>query len=169
MPERKKVGVLLGPESAALAPALVKAALARGLRLVTAEVGGDSEEIYPALRSLLAEVDVFLALPDNKVYNASSLQNILISTYRQRVPMVAFASGYVKAGAALALHVSPAQAATQTAAVVKSFLAGRPLPPPREAAEFSLAENERVARSLGVSVDDLTALTETLKRQEAGR
>ncbi len=169
MPERKRVGVLFGPESAALAPVLAKEAAARGLRLVTAEVGGDSEEIYPALKTLLGEVDVLLALPDNKVYNASSLQNILITTYRQRVPMVAFSAGYVKAGAAMALHVSPGQAASQAAAVARGSLAGRGLPPPQWAADFSVVVNDRVARSLGVVADDPSATTEALKRKEATR
>jgi putative tryptophan/tyrosine transport system substrate-binding protein len=169
MQERKKVGVLLGRESSALAPALLKAASARGLRLVVAEVGGDSDEIYPALKTLLGEADVLLALPDNQVFNASSLQNILITTYRQRVPMVAFSSGYVKAGAAMALYVTPAQVASQVAGIVRSFASSRGLPPPQLAADFSLIANERVARSLGVAVDDLPALTEILKRQESMR
>ncbi len=169
MPERKRVGVLLGPESAALAPVLVKEATARGLRLVTGEVGGDSEEIYPALKSLLAETDVLLALPDNKVFNAGSLQNILITTYRQRVPMVAFSAGYVKAGAAMALHVSPSQAASQAAIAARASLAGRGLPAPQLAADFSVVVNDRVARSLGVTADDPAAITEALKRKEAGR
>jgi putative tryptophan/tyrosine transport system substrate-binding protein len=169
MPERKKIGVLLGPESAALVPALLKAATARGLRLVTAEVSGDSDEIYPALRTVLGEADVLLALPDNQIFNASSLQNILISTYRQRIPMVAFSAGYAKAGAVLALYTAPTQVATQIAAIVKSFVAGRGLPPPQLAAEFSVVANQRVARSLGVLTDDAVALTEALKHQEAGR
>lgn len=169
MPERKKIGVLLGPESAPLGPVLLKAATARGVRLFTAEVEGESEEIYPALKALLAEADVLLALPDNKVFNASSLQNILITTYRQRVPMVAFAAGYVKAGAAMALHVSPSQVASQTAAVARASLAGRGLPAPQMATDFSLVVNDRVARSLGVAVEDPAAIAEALKRMETGR
>jgi len=132
-------------------------------------VGGGSDELYPALRTLLGEAEVLLALPDNQVFNAGTLQNILITTYRQRVPMVAFSAGYAKAGAALALHVSPAQAASQTAGVVRAFVAGRALPPPQLATEFSVAANERVARSLGVVIDDPSALGEALKRQEGGR
>lgn len=169
MSERKKVGVLLGRESSVLAPALLKAASTRGLQLVVAEVGGDSDEIYPALRTLLGEADILLALPDNQVFNGGSLQNILITSYRQRVPMVAFSSGYVKAGAALALYVTPAQVATQVAGIVRSFANGRSLPPPQLAADFALVANDRVARSLGVQVDDLPAVAEAIKRQEPGR
>jgi ABC-type uncharacterized transport system substrate-binding protein len=169
MPERRRVGVVLGPESASLAPALAKAAAARGLRLVTTQMAGDAAEIYPALMEVLADADVLLALPDNKVFNAGTLQNILITTYRQRIPMVAFAAGYVTAGATLALHVQPAQAGQQVVATVRGFLAGRGLPPPQLAADFSVAVNERVARSLGVAAGDPAALAEALRRLEGAR
>lgn len=169
MPERKKVGVLLGPESSALAPALTKAARARGLQLVSAPVSDEHEDLYPALRTVLAEAEVLLALPDTRIFNAGSLQNILITTYRQRVPLVAFSAAYVKAGAALALYASPAQVASQAAAMVRSFLAGRGLPAPQAAGEFSVAMNERVARSLGIAADDPSAVADTLRRQETAR
>lgn len=169
MPERRKIGVLLGPESAALAPALGKAASSRGLQLVTAQVATDQEDLYPALRTVLGEAEVLLALPDARVFNAGTLQNILITTYRQRVPVVAFSAAYLKAGATLALYASPAQAASQAAGMVRGFLAGRGLPPPQVASEFSVGINERVALSLGLSPGDAASLTDTLRRQEAVR
>lgn len=168
MPERKRIGVLLGPESAALAAALAKSAAARSQQLVTARVSGD-DDLYSGLRSVLSEADVLLALPDAQVFNAGSLQNILIATYRQRVPLVAFASGYVKAGATLALYSSPTQAAGQAAAAIRAFLAGHTLPPPQPAADFSVATNDRVARSLGLTFGDADAIAEQLRRQEGQR
>jgi ABC-type uncharacterized transport system substrate-binding protein len=69
----------------------------------------------------------------------------------------------------MALHVSPGQAASQAAAVARAGLAGRGLPPPQWAADFSVVVNERVARSLGVTADDPSAITEALKRKEATR
>lgn len=168
MPERKRVGVLMGAESAPLFAALTKAAAARGMQLVTAQVGSD-EELYPALRNVLTDAEVLLALPDARVFNTGSLQNILITTYRQRVPVVAFAPGYVRAGATLALYCSPTQVASQAAVAVRGFIAGRGLPAPQAAGEFSVAVNDRVARSLGLSVDDSTNLADALRRQEAQR
>ena len=168
MPERKRLGVLLGAESAQSSTALAKAATARGMQLFVAQVGSD-EDLYPALRNVLNDADVLLALPDSRVFNTGSLQNILITTYRQRVPVVAFAPGYVRAGATLALYSSPAQAAAQAAAAVRGFLGGRGLPPPQPATEFSVAVNDRVARSRGLSVDEQSNLGEQLRRQEAQR
>jgi putative tryptophan/tyrosine transport system substrate-binding protein len=168
MPERKHVGVLFGAESAPFAAALAKAASARGLQLSTAHVGGD-EELYPALRSVLNDADVLLALPDARVYNTGSLQNILITTYRQRVPVVAFAPGYVRAGATVAVFSSPTQSGVQAAVIVKAFVNGRGLPAPQAAGDFSVAVNDRVARSLGLSIEDASAIADALKRQEGQR
>lgn len=169
MPGNRRVGVLLGPESSILAPQLARAAAVRGLQVVPIQISGEPTELYPALRTLLAESDVLLALPDGQVYNAASLQTVLITTYRQRVPVVAFSAAYAKAGATLALYTAPAQAASQTATVVKGFLAGRGLPPPQLASDFSVAKNERVARSLGVADGESDSLEESLKRQEVAR
>jgi hypothetical protein len=162
MPERRKIGVLLGPESSPLAAPLAKAAAARGLQLVTAQVATDQPDLYPALRTVLGDAEVLLALPDTHIYNAGSLQNILITTYRQRVPMVAFSAAYLKAGATLALYVSPAQAASQAATVARGILAGRSLPPPQLASEFSVGINERVAHSLGLNPEAAEALGELI-------
>jgi len=168
MPERRRIGVLFGPESAPLSGALAKAATARGMQLVTAQVNS-GDELYPALRNVLTDAEVLLALPDARVFNTGSLQNILITTYRQRVPVVAFAPGYVRAGATLALYCSPTQAANQAAVMIRTFLGGRGLPVPQSTSEFSVAVNDRVSRSLGLPVDDPANLTELLRRQEAQR
>jgi len=168
MPERKRIGVLLGPESAPQSAALAKAAGARGMQLFAAQVGSE-DELYPALRNILTDAEVLLALPDSRVFNTGSLQNILITTYRQRVPLVAFAPGYVKAGAALALYSSPTQAADQAAAMVRAFLGSHALAAPQLPSDFSVAVNERVARSLGLIIADPDDLGELLRRQEAPR
>lgn len=167
LPDRRKVGVLLGPDSSALKSVLSRAAAARGMSLMQASP--ERDDIYPALRAVLADADVLLSVPDSHVFNAGSLQNILITSYRQRVPMVTFSESYVKAGAALALYTSPAQAATQAAAAVRSFFANRSLPPPRTSIGFSVATNPEVARSLGLTLDDPERLAAALRRKEEGR
>ena len=106
------------------------------------------------------------ALPDPTVYHAATLQNILLTTYRARVPLVAFSAAYVRAGAVLAVYSTPAQVARRAAEMVKSWQAGRGLPPPQMPREFAVAANAKVAASLGLMLDDAAVIAEDLRRQE---
>lgn len=165
MPERRRVGVLAGPQTRAQLVALEKAATARGFRLVVAPVNAP-EELYPALKTVMESADVILALPDPTVYHSATLQNILLTTYRARVPLVAFSPAYVKAGAVLAVYATPAQVAYRAVEMVRGWQAGRGLPPPQMSREFAVAANAKVAASLGLSLDDAALIAEDLRRQE---
>jgi len=165
LPDRPQVGVLAGPQTRLMLPALEKAATARGFRLVVAPVNAP-EEIYPALKAVLESADLILALPEPTVYHSATLQNILLTTYRARVPLVAFSPAYVKAGAVLAVYATPPQVARRAIEMVRGWQAGRGLPPPQMSREFEVAVNARVAASLGVALDDAALLAEELRRQE---
>lgn len=173
MPDRARVGAVLGPTSSRLTAELMRAAAVRGLEPVTARIDASarSGEVYAALRTVLSGADVLLALPDSQVFNAASLQNILIAAYRQRVPMVSYSAAHVRAGATLALHTTPAQAAVQAAGMARQMLTGRGLPPPRLADDLSVTVNEAVSRSLGLAVTSTEAdtLAGLLRQQEGNR
>jgi len=166
LPDRRRVGVLPGPRTRPQLGTLEREAAARGLRLFAAPSVEAAEGIYPALKEALAEADVLLALPDPVVYNGASLQNILLASYRARVPLVAFSPAYVKAGALLAVYSTPAQVARHAAGMARDWLAGRGLPPPQSPREFAVIANPRVAASLGLPLDDVAQIAEDLRRAE---
>lgn len=168
LPERRRVGVLPGPQTLPLLKGLQKEAAARGLTLVAAPVIGAPADLYPSLKAVLDESDVILALPEPTVYHGASLQNILLTTYRARVPLVAFSPAYVKAGAVLALFSTPAQVARRAAEMTRSWLAGRGLPPPQTPREFAVTTNAKVAASLGLQLDEAALIAEELRRLEGG-
>jgi hypothetical protein len=164
LPERRRVGVLWGPGSRALRPALQKAAEERDLRLVSAEL--PALELFPALSQVLEQADVLLTLPDSLVYTPASLNNVLMAAYRQRVPVLGYAATHVRAGAVLALHTQPQQAGRQLAALARRVLQERRVPPPSPSTLWSVDSNEQVARSLGLSLPDATVLAQALQRLE---
>ncbi|MEW6163897.1 MAG: ABC transporter substrate binding protein [Pseudomonadota bacterium] len=166
LPERSRVGVLLGPETRRQLGELDRQARVHGLRLVPAPSVDRPEEIYPSLREALANADVLLALPDPAVYNGATLQNILLTSYRARVPLVAFSAAYVRAGALLAVYSTPVQVAGQAAGIARDVLAGRNLTAVQTPREFAVAANTRVAASLGLHLDDAAAIAEDLRRGE---
>ena len=122
--------------------------------------------VFSDLQQVLSGSDVFLALADPLVFNSNSIQNILLTTFRAQVPVVAFSPAYVRAGALLALHATPEQAGRQAAGLVLEALRGLPLPErPVESNDFEVSVNEHVARVFGLQLD-AKALRLALRRAE---
>ncbi|MDP1527569.1 MAG: ABC transporter substrate binding protein [Rhodocyclaceae bacterium] len=167
LPNWLRVGVLMGPQTRLLLPQLEQQARLRDLRLVASPAVDSFEQTYPALKGVFESADVLLALPDQLLYNSSSLQNILLASYRARVPLVAFSPAYVKAGALMAVYTTPTQVAFHTAGVVRGWLAGRGLPPVQPPREFDVVVNTAVANSLGLRIDGAAQIVEDLRRDEA--
>ncbi len=163
LPNRTRVGVLLGPDSAELAPALRAAAKAAGL-VATIEKIDEESDLLPALKRLLGDSEALLAIPDPLIYNRSTVQSILLTTYRQQVPLFGFSPSYVKAGALAAVYSVPEQIGQQAAEIIQRFAADRHLPPPQPPRYFSVGTNAQVARSLGFVLDDEAILAGKLKR-----
>jgi ABC-type uncharacterized transport system substrate-binding protein len=165
LPQAKRVGILWGPDSSTRAPTLRPLASANGLVFQEASVDASSA-LFPALQAVLENSDVLLALADPLVFNSNSIQNILMTTIRHKVPLVAFSPAYVRAGAMLALYSTPTQAGSQAAQWVLGVLANRVLPElALEPVDFEISVNEQVARVLGLSFD-VKALTLALRRME---
>lgn len=152
-PHMRRVGILLGPESRPRQATLESAAAEQGLQANVYRVAGETE-LYPALRRALEENDVLLAVPDAAVYNGGSIQNVLLASYRQRIPLIGFSPAYVRAGAMLALYSTIPQIGSQTARVARSLLADSPVPPLQNPAEFVISVNVNVARSLGFRLSE---------------
>jgi len=97
-----------------------------------------------------------LLLPDSLAFHAGNAQNVLLTIYRYRVPVLGFSQGLSKAGAVAAVYSTPAQIGRQGARMASRWKReGGDLPSSQHADEFSVAFNPYVARSLGVVLPDL--------------
>lgn len=168
LPAAKNVGVLWGPESKSTEPALKAQAALKLLSLVEGRVTNENA-LFPQLKKVLAEADVLLALADQQVFNAQTIQNILLTSFRAQVPLVGFSPAYVRAGALLAVFSTPEQIGRQVAGLAKEVLLGKGLPAvPQYPSSFSVLVNDHVARSLGLSLD-AALLTARLKSTESAK
>ncbi|MDD5388853.1 MAG: ABC transporter substrate binding protein [Gallionellaceae bacterium] len=153
--QAKRVGLVVSTENAGNVKLLRQEAARRHLKL-NIETVARSEEVASALRNVLPESDVLLLLPDSLAIHAGNAKNVLLTTYRYRVPVVGFSRGLSRAGAVAAVYSSPAQIGRQGA---RMALRWKPeagdLPPAQHADEFSVDFNPYVARSLGVVLPDL--------------
>lgn len=165
LPQVRRLGVLWGDESADQVAGLRSLAAANGLELQETRVT-QADDLPLALAQVLGGSDVLLALADPAIYNGNTLQNILMSSFRARVPLVAFSPAYVRAGAVLALYTTPLQAGQQAAELVLGILRGKPLPDRVvEPNIFEVGVNAHVARVLDLTLD-AQALRLALRRLE---
>lgn len=163
-PERRRVGVLLGPDSQGTLKFLQAAASEARLSLAVEKISA-AEELLPALQRVLADSDVLLAVPDPLVFNKGTVQSLLLTTYRYQDPVIGFSHAYVKAGALASVHTTPEQVGRQAGDVILRVLGSRAtwLPAPEYPRYFSVSVNYQVARSLGLNISDETVLLQHLK------
>jgi hypothetical protein len=105
------------------------------------------------LLNRIAQTEVLLALPDNAVFNAENIRNILLSTYRHKQAVVGFSSDMVRAGALASTYSDIEDINVQVAETAAQFVATGTLPAPQFPRYFRTVINEGVARSLDVHID----------------
>lgn len=152
LPDAKRVGVLWGPESVAMQAGMAQSLQSRGLTMVSSVVT-DPAGLFNGLKSVLDDTDVLMAVADPQVYSGSTIANILLTTYRARIPVMAFSPAYVKAGALISIYATPKQIGVQAAGLARLSLQGSALPAPQYPSEFEISVNDHVARSLGLDLN----------------
>lgn len=165
LPAARSIGVVVGPASQRDLEALRPLLTQKGLSLVTEKASRDTD-LYPALQSVLRSSDVLLALPDSYVVNAATAQNLLLTSFRFRIPVIGYSAAYVRAGALAAAYTSPRQIGTEAAQLVRQTLRGMPLPAPRYPRTFSLAFNQALAQSLELNLPDESTVQQRIQSLE---
>jgi putative tryptophan/tyrosine transport system substrate-binding protein len=164
LPKARRVGVVWGPESVTQQGSMSAAMQQRGMEPVEGSLN-EGSQLINALQAALQDADVLLAVADGAVYNSTTVSNILLTSYRAKTPVVAFSPAYVKAGALMAVHTTPAQAALQLAGMAAHYLQTGVLGGSQYPTDFSVSTNDYVARSLGLSLE-AKPLTERLHKLE---
>ena len=150
LPESPRVGVLYSTESRINLNELRTELDRQGYKLVAKQVRG-SETLSSDLDDVLEHSDVLLAIPDSNIFNSSYIRNILLSSYRKRIPLVGLSQAYVNAGALCAIFSTPEQLAAQASAATNVFAQTRRLPVPQPPSLYTIAVNQEVARTLGIT------------------
>lgn len=163
LPRHNIVGVLYSPDTPIVLPRLP-----RGMSLNAKSVRSTGA-LFDALENILNSSDVLLVIPDSEIYSSSNVRNILLTSYRYKVPLIGISQAYVNAGALGAVFSTPEQIAGQAGEMIVSFARDRQLPEPQYPALFSIALNPQVARSLGIVLDSPEAIRELMNKAGEGR
>lgn len=171
LPDWKRIALITSADSTLhalrLADAAQAANLAPSIEIITSE-----QRLFGAMQGLLQPPAVLVLLPDRSLYNSHTIQNVLLTTYRYRSPVLGLSSAYSRAGALLAVFSTPEQIARQSVELVRELLDTGNLPRTSSPAYFEIAVNRAVARSLGIQVAPtahLHYLVSTAERDPEGR
>lgn len=167
LPKTERLASLSGPQSAAQISELSALSAQRGMRLSSESVAPGSNPIH-ALTQLIDDAEALFALPDPDVFNRTNVQAILMTTYRNNVPVIGFSQAYVRAGALAAVHSTARQIGRQAGEwVAESARTGNwQLGSPRYPSYYSVAINHSVAQSLGISIGNEDAVLKRLQQLE---
>jgi len=103
LPDAKTIGVIYNPENnqTKIDEAQVWADKS-GFSLISEKVSSP-REIPSSLKKLSKKIDVLWGVPDKMVYTQQTAKQILLFSFRNRIPFIGFSSSWVKAGALYAL------------------------------------------------------------------
>jgi ABC-type uncharacterized transport system substrate-binding protein len=165
LPQAKRVGAVLGNVSVKEKESLRIAARDKGLFL-QAELAQRDTELYAVLKSVLAEADVFLAVPDPVVINAATAQNVLITAFKSQVPVIGYSANYVKAGALAAVFSTPLQIGQEAGQMINNYQRTNNLPLAKTPRYFSVGVNAAVLRSFGLPAVDVRLIEQRLLKAD---
>lgn len=96
-PAFKNIGVIITKQSETHLQPLKN--IANGTQLIINEFMTSSENVRYQIADVSKSSDIILAIADTKIYNAASLPQILLTSYRYGTPILGFSKGFIKAGA----------------------------------------------------------------------
>lgn len=154
LPDRRRIGLLVGAETRHLLPQIRNSANGAGLSVESEEVDVNANPVTAA-NYLLLRSDVLLALPDSTIYRRENVRAILLTSYRFQRPVIGFSPSFAASGALAAIYSTPTQIARQTADMIRTLHPeGINLPAPQTPALFAISVNQNVAQSLGLALPD---------------
>lgn len=168
LPGRLRIGLLHSLDTHLELASLRENFTKRGLTLIAQPVRSPGL-LFPTLDDLLNQTDVLLSIPDNAIYNASNVRNILLTSYRHKVPLIGISQAYVNAGALCAIFSTPDQLAEQAGSALLYFSRNKRLPEPQYPVSYSIAINHQVARSLEIILPSPEEIRERMNKARESR
>ena len=167
LPDKHRLGVILGPVSQAMSDEIGEQAHAHAFNVKCAKVA-EPAGVYAALQAVLPDSDLLLLLPDPITTSADTMYGLLLTSYRAQVPVAGYSEGLLNAGALVSLFSSASQQGREGAEIARRVLSGAGgLPTPRHPNYFTVRVNASVARSLGLHLPSEAALQSALENPVA--
>lgn len=166
MPNVQRIGLLYWGqehESPAHLIALRAAAKSGAAAEIKAVSVSRQRDVARAVKKvLLLNIDVLLIVPDKQLISSSMLRTVLRKSIDAGIPVCAYSSGCVKAGASFGVHITPQQQAQQLADVMEHFVEYKRAPQSAQVVNrhtfmfptYQIAINQSVVKRIQLHIPD---------------
>ena len=129
----------------------------------------DREYLTDTIELALNNSDVLLALPDNNIYNSRSVKNILLTSYRNRKPVIGFSKNFVNAGALAAVYSNTDQIANSANNLIDNYYKQNKnfKQKTNHPENFDISINRQVFRALNLATPDIKNIKRILIEKAA--
>jgi putative tryptophan/tyrosine transport system substrate-binding protein len=154
-PHVKRIGVIFNRNRTGyLVRQAQAAAKEEGLELVTREVTS-SKEVVGALESMQDSIDALWIVPDETTLSQAVVQQMLLFSYRKRIPLLGLSDRHAQMGAVFALSFASGEdIGRQAGELAQTILGGRAASgvPYTNARKVYLTVNLKAAQKLGLEI-----------------
>jgi ABC-type uncharacterized transport system substrate-binding protein len=154
-PQVKRIGVIYNPaKTGYLVKRAQTVAREEGLELVTREINS-AKEVIGALESFQDGIDALWIVPDETILSQAVVQQMLLYSYRRRVPLLGMSDRHAQMGALFSLSFASGEdIGRQAGELAQAILTGRAASdvPYTSARKLFLTVNLKAAQKLGLEV-----------------
>ncbi|MGZ8908458.1 MAG: ABC transporter substrate-binding protein [Methylococcaceae bacterium] len=155
-PGYQRVALLFNPqENAGVAQDVQKSALQEGLELLTIPVETPKQMPY-ALEQLENNIDILLSIPDEIAMSPITAREVLLASFRNKVPLVGLSDNWVKSGALYALSWDYYDLGEQCAIQSNNLFKGIPLKKvhPESPRKVAYSINAKIAEHMKIEISE---------------
>ncbi|HEV2056397.1 MAG TPA: ABC transporter substrate-binding protein [Methylomirabilota bacterium] len=154
-PQIKRIGVIFNPaKTGYLVRRAQLVARDEGLELVTREINS-TKEVIGALESIQDGIDALWIVPDETILSQAVVQQMLLFSYRRRIPLLGLSDRHAQMGALFSLSFASGEdIGRQAGELAQAILTGRAAAdvPYTTARKLFLTVNLKTAQKLGLEV-----------------
>jgi putative ABC transport system substrate-binding protein len=167
-PEAKNFGTIFGPISKNNQPEIERLTNENGI-LLSYDFLSDEDNPVATLKPIVADSELFIAIPDHAILNRAIARWILYLSFQQKIPVIGFSHAYTNAGAVASVFSSPENIGIHAAELIADWLTGgsQQIWTPQYPRYFTLSTNPAVARSLDITLPREKELYEKFREKEA--
>lgn len=126
LPDVRKIGLLYGPQKNSSWLKEARETVPSTEYEIFAEAINKPNDIPKALKKIVRQSETLLSLPNSEIYSRKTAKQILLTTFKNRIPFVGPSRAWVKAGALYALEWDFSDIGRQCADIARDILNGTP-------------------------------------------